>query len=88
MKLTKELGYKTIFWSLTYKDWGDKELSKEEAFSKLIPRIHPGAIILLHNTYKTNAIILDELLTRYKEMGYRFENLYHLTESSLQSETH
>jgi len=76
----KELGYKTIFWSAAYKDWeNDNQPSKEEAFSKLIPRTHPGAVILLHNTSKTNALILDELLTRYKEMGYRFECLNHLT---------
>jgi len=78
LKLAKELGYKTIFWSLTYQDWGDKELSREQAFAKLIPRVHPGAVILLHSTYKTNALILDELLTKYKDMGYRFESLEHL----------
>ncbi|MCL1884032.1 MAG: polysaccharide deacetylase family protein [Defluviitaleaceae bacterium] len=80
----KELGYKTIFWSTAYKDWErDNQPSAEEAFSKLIPRTHPGAIILLHNISKTNADILDELLTRYKDMGYRFETLYHLTENSV-----
>ena len=79
LKFAKELGYKTIFWSAAYKDWEDKKQpSKEEAFSKLIPRIHPGAILLLHNTSKTNALILDELLSRCKEMGYRFEDLHHL----------
>ena len=81
LKLAKELGYKTIFWSAAYKDWEDNnQPSIGEAFSKLIPRTHPGAIILLHNTSKTNSLILDELLTRYKDMGYRFESLYHLVE--------
>ncbi|MCL2198670.1 MAG: polysaccharide deacetylase family protein [Defluviitaleaceae bacterium] len=76
----KELGYKTMFWSTAYKDWErDNQPSREEAFSKLIPRTHPGAIILLHNVSQTNADILDELLTKYKEMGYRFESLYDLT---------
>jgi len=83
LKLAKELGYKTIFWSVAYKDWeNDNQPSKEEAFSKLLPRTFPGSIILLHNTSKTNSIILDELLTRYKEMGYRFESLYHLTKTA------
>jgi len=76
LKIAHELGYKTVFWSLAYVDWhDDKQPSKEEAFSKLIPRIHPGAIILLHNTSKTNANILDELIVRYKEMGYTFGSL-------------
>jgi len=79
LRHAQELGYKTIFWSAAYKDWEEKnQPTKEEAFAKLLPRAHPGAVILLHNTSKTNALILDELLTKYKEMGYRFESLEHL----------
>ncbi|MDR2648866.1 MAG: polysaccharide deacetylase family protein [Clostridiales bacterium] len=77
----KELGYKTVFWSLAYVDWvKDKQPGRQQAFDKLIPRIHPGAIVLLHSTSKTNADILDELLTRYEEMGYRFGALDELYE--------
>ena len=73
LKNAKGLGYKTVFWSLAYVDWNnDAQPSKEEAFSKLLPRIHNGAVILLHSTSKTNAEILDELLTKWKEMGYSF----------------
>ncbi len=73
LKLAQELGYKTVFWSLAYADWdNDKQPSAEEAFSKLIPRVHNGAVVLLHSTSKTNAAILDELLTRWEDMGYRF----------------
>ena len=79
LKMAKELGYRTIFWSLAYVDWyEDKQPSKEEAFDKLLNRIHPGAIILLHSTSSTNASILDELLTRWKEMGYTFASLEEL----------
>ena len=48
---------------------------REEAFKKLLGRIHPGAVVLLHSTSKTNAQILDELLTKWEEMGYRFGSL-------------
>jgi len=76
MKMAQELGYKTIFWSLAYADWdNDSQPSTETAFSKLLPRIHPGAVVLLHNTSKTNSIILDELIVKYKEMGYVFKSL-------------
>ena len=76
LKLAKDLGYKTVFWSLAYVDWkNDSQPSKEEAFSKLLPRIHPGAVALLHSTSETNAQILDELLTKWEEMGYRFGTL-------------
>ncbi|HWT75124.1 MAG TPA: delta-lactam-biosynthetic de-N-acetylase [Mobilitalea sp.] len=73
LKMAQELGYKTFFWSLAYVDWyNDKQPTKEQAFKKLLGRIHPGAIVLLHSTSKTNSEILDELLTKWEEMGYTF----------------
>ncbi len=76
LQMAKDMGYKTFFWSLAYVDWyQDKQPSKEEAFKKLLGRVHPGAIILLHSTSKTNGQILDELLTKYEEMGYQFKSL-------------
>lgn len=79
LKQAQQLGYKTIFWSLAYVDWyTDNQPTKEDAFKKLIPRVHNGAIILLHSTSKTNSEILDELLTKWKEMGYTFGKLQDL----------
>ena len=76
LQMAKELGYKTFFWSLAYVDWmQDQQPSKKEAFSKLLTRIHPGAIVLLHSTSQTNAQILDELLAKWEEMGYQFGQL-------------
>ena len=76
LKMAKELGYKTVFWSLAYVDWNnDSQPTREQAFSKLLPRTHDGAVVLLHSTSKTNAEILDELLTKWKDMGYTFENI-------------
>lgn len=76
LKMAKELGYDTFFWSLAYVDWyQDKQPTREEAFKKLVGRIHPGAIVLLHSTSKTNGEILDELLSRWEEMGYTFRTL-------------
>ena len=70
------LGYHTVFWSLAYVDWKqDAQPAKSEAYDKLIPRMHPGCILLLHATSKTNAEILDDLLTRYEQEGYRFGTL-------------
>ena len=76
LKMAQELGYKTVFWSLAYVDWNnDKQPTREYAMEKLLPRIHNGAVILLHSTSKTNAEILDELLTTLKSQGYRFESI-------------
>ena len=79
LRMAKELGYKTVFWSLAYVDWNnDAQPSREQAFSKLLPRIHNGAVVLLHSTSQTNAEILDELLTKWKEMGFRFASIEEL----------
>ncbi len=76
LKLAHKMGYKTVFWSLAYVDClEDKQPTKEQAYSKLLTRIHPGAIVLLHSTSKTNADILDELLTKWEEMGYSFGSI-------------
>lgn len=73
LEMAKSLGYKTVFWSLAYVDWNnDAQPTADEAFSKLIGRIHNGAVVLLHSTSATNAQILDELLTRWEDLGYRF----------------
>ena len=79
LKMAQELGYHTFFWSLAYVDWyQDKQPTKHEAFGKLLKRIHPGAIVLLHSTSSTNAQILDELLTKWEEMGYTIKPLTEL----------
>ena len=76
LKMAKELGYHTVFWSLAYKDWDNtKQPGAEYALGKLIPRTHNGAVILLHSTSQTNAEVLDELLTQWKANGYRFETI-------------
>lgn len=76
LSMAKELGYHTFFWSLAYVDWKENDQpTHEEAFDKLMSRIHPGAIVLLHSTSSTNAEILDELLTKWEKEGYTFGTL-------------
>ena len=82
LKMAQELGYKTVFWSLAYVDWqNDHQPSAEYAFSKLLPRTHNGAVVLLHSTSATNAEILPQLLEQWKSMGYRFGTLDELYKS-------
>lgn len=79
LKTAQKLGYKTLFWSLAYVDWyKDKQPTAQQAFDKLIPRIHNGAVVLLHSTSATNAQILDELLTKWEQMGYTFGRISEL----------
>ena len=76
LEMAQKMGYKTVFWSLAYVDWNnDSQPTAEYAFSKLLPRTHNGAVVLLHSTSRTNAQILDELLTKWKQMGYTFASV-------------
>ena len=76
LQMAKELGYKTVFWSLAYADWdNNNQPDPEVAIERLLRRTHNGAVILLHSTSATNAAILDRLLSKWEEQGYRFETI-------------
>jgi len=76
LEMANEMGYTTMFWSLAYVDWYvDDQPTKEQAFEKLIPRVHPGTVLLLHSTSETNTNILKELIQEYKNMDYEFRSL-------------
>ena len=76
LQMAQELGYRTVFWSLAYVDWKqDAQPAEDDAIRKLTDRVHPGAVVLLHNTSATNAAVLDRVLTAWEDMGYRFGTL-------------
>ena len=73
------MGYKTVFWSLAYADWdNEKQPEPEKSKQLLLSNTHNGAVVLLHPTSKTNADILDALLTAWEAQGYRFGTLSEL----------
>ncbi|WP_242860867.1 delta-lactam-biosynthetic de-N-acetylase [Defluviitalea phaphyphila] len=79
LKITKDLGYKTIFWSMAYKDWDiNDQPGKEVAFSHVVENYHNGAIILLHAVSSSNTEALDDIIKYLKEQGYTFASLEEL----------
>ncbi len=76
LKFASELGYKTVFWSFAYADWdNNRQPSADYAIKKILDNAHPGEIMLLHPTSKTNADVLDKVLTALEKDGYRFASL-------------
>jgi peptidoglycan-N-acetylmuramic acid deacetylase len=76
LEFASKLGYSTVFWSLAYADWdNDNQPSPEKALTLLKSRIHPGCVLLLQPTSKTNAAILDPLISTLKNEGYIFKSL-------------
>jgi len=76
LQYTKNYGYKTIFWSFAYMDWiKEKQPSHEVAKKRILQRTHNGGIMLLHAVSKTNAEILDDLITEWESQGYVLKSL-------------
>lgn len=84
LKMAQQLGYQTFFWSLAYVDWQqDDQPTHEEAFDKLLSRVHPGAVVLLHNTSKTNGEIMEELLSKMGGNGIYLPSVVRPYQSSI-----
>lgn len=80
---TKEYGYKTIFWSFAYKDWEkNNQPSPEFARKRILERTHNGAIILLHAVSKTNAEVLDSIISEWLRQGYTLKSLDELPKNN------
>ena len=85
LKKTKDLGYKTIFWSFAYKDWIiDNQPSEEEAIKKITNGVHPGCIMLIHAVSKTNTAVLKTVIEQIRADGYEFKPLTELPEYQAQ----
>lgn len=83
LKYTQDLGYSTIFWSFAYVDWlENNQPSHEDAKEKIYSRTHPGAILLLHPNSRTNAEVLDEVITHWEKEGYTLKSLDYLNNKS------
>jgi peptidoglycan-N-acetylmuramic acid deacetylase len=76
LQMTKDLGYKTIFWSFAYKDWlVNNQPDENFAIQKIGKGAHPGSIMLLHAVSNTNTKILATVIKTLQEEGYEFKSL-------------
>lgn len=76
LQMTKDLGYKTIFWSFAYKDWlVNNQPSEGYAIEKIGNGAHPGGIMLLHAVSDTNTKVLASVIKNLQAEGYEFKSL-------------
>lgn len=69
LQMAKELGYHTFFWSLAYVDWyEDRQPTHEEAFQKLLGRIHPARSC----SYTAHPAQMQKFLTNFSQNGRRW----------------
>lgn len=77
--IVRKLGFRSIFWSMAYKDWDTKDQpGKDYAYQHVMANYHPGAVILLHAVSSSNTEALADIITGLDEAGYRFGSLYEL----------
>ena len=76
LKVTENLGFKTVMWSFAYVDWNeDSQPSKEEALKIVISNLHNGEVMLLHATSKTNSEIMGRIIDEARNEGYEFKSI-------------
>ena len=77
--LAKKEGYKTIFWSIAYKDWDiNNQPGKNYVYEHFQANHHKGAIPLVHAVSSSNTEALNDVIKSMKTIGYRFGSLYEL----------
>ena len=76
LKVVDSLGYTSVFWSLAYADWDvDNQKGEQYACDKVVSRLHPGAVILLHSVSSDNANALGSIIDEARNQGYKFRSL-------------
>lgn len=76
LAIVNNCNYRSVFWSFAHRDWVvEDQPDVNEARTKAINALHPGAIYLLHGISATNAAILGDLIDAGIQQGYTFELL-------------
>lgn len=66
-------GYRSVFWSFAYLDYDvENQPDETESLQKMLDRLHPGAIYLLHAESWTNTNVLGSFIDKVREAGYEF----------------
>ena len=74
LALLNNLNYKSVFWSFAYLDYDvENQPDPTESLQKIMDRLHPGAIYLLHAESETNTQILGDFIDQTRAQGYEFK---------------
>ena len=85
LKMAKELGYSTFFWSLAYVDWNVDSLdwsksSADAIFNQVVADLkhsnYPNEVVLLFHEKKLTLEVLPRVIEYYRNQGYVFMPYY------------
>ncbi|MFD1735865.1 polysaccharide deacetylase family protein [Bacillus salitolerans] len=75
VEIASELNMRTIMWSVDTIDW--QKPSPEVLINRVMQKVHPGALILMHPTESTSQS-LDRLIVQIKEKKLKISNVSNL----------
>lgn len=70
LKITKELGYRTAFWSVAIKDWLPMG-GADKAITGVVGQLHNGAVVLLHGNSEDVVNGLEQIIIEIRAKGYK-----------------
>jgi polysaccharide deacetylase family sporulation protein PdaB len=70
INVAKACGYQTIIWDVDSLDW--KNLSAQEIQRRILEKVKPGSIVLMHNAGLNTPEALPGIIKALKQQGYKF----------------
>ena len=71
LRITAQAGYRSVYWTLDAHDWKESEgMTDNEVKERILTNLEPGMIILMHVGDNITGNILDDVLTKIKQLGY------------------
>ncbi len=76
LAIAQKMGYQTVFWSYTYKDYDvNNQYDTATALNLLKTGLHDGCVYLLHTVSTTNAKILGDFIDYARDQGYEIRRI-------------
>lgn len=76
LAIVNNCNYTSVFWSFAYYDYDvNNQPDQTASLQKLMDKLHPGAVYLLHAESETNAAILGQFIDDARAAGYEFAQL-------------
>lgn len=70
LKVTRDLGYRTAFWSVAIRDWIPMGGS-EKAVQGITSQLHNGAVVLMHGNSEDIVGGLDRIISQIRTKGFK-----------------
>jgi delta-lactam-biosynthetic de-N-acetylase len=76
LAIVNNCNYTSVFWSFAYYDYDvNNQPDQTASLQKLMNKLHPGAVYLLHAESETNTAILGQFIDQARAEGYEFAQL-------------